>query len=72
MFLPPQFGSDVLAIDTNFVQHRGVHIYISHLRRGPRVSFTRAGLLQMLGPDSVCEDVASAMTKVEKDMRERC
>ncbi|KAH9949279.1 sulfate anion transporter, partial [Amylocystis lapponica] len=52
-------------------QSRGVGLYITHLRGGPRDAFERAGVVGLLGEDAFCKDVASAMARVEQSMRER-
>ena len=52
-------------------QSRGVGLYITHLKRGPRESFETAGIAGLLGEDAFLKDVASAMARVEQSMRER-
>ncbi|KAH9915418.1 sulfate anion transporter [Fomitopsis serialis] len=52
-------------------QSRGVGLFITHLKKGPRGSFERAGIIKLLGEDAICKDVASAMVRVEKLVRER-
>ncbi|CDO72606.1 hypothetical protein BN946_scf184985.g25 [Trametes cinnabarina] len=51
--------------------NRGVGLYITHLKRGPRRSFEKAGIVGLLGEEAFCKDVASAMARVEQAMRER-
>ena len=53
------------------VQNRGVGLYIAHLRPGPRALFEKAGIVDMLGEEAFCKDVASAMARIEQVMRER-
>ncbi|KAI0753444.1 sulfate anion transporter [Daedaleopsis nitida] len=50
---------------------RGVGLYITHLKRGPRESFETAGIVGLLGEDAFLKDVASAMARIEQSMRER-
>ncbi|KAI0764375.1 sulfate anion transporter [Trametes elegans] len=73
--------ADVDTIDASAVQifyelvetykSRGVGLYITHLKPGPRRSFEKAGITALLGEDAFCADVASAMARVEQAMRER-
>ncbi|KAI8978222.1 sulfate anion transporter [Trametes punicea] len=73
--------ADVDTIDASAVQifyelvetykNRGVGLYITHLKPGPRRSFEKAGIVGLLGEDAFCKDVASAMARVEQAMRER-
>jgi MFS superfamily sulfate permease-like transporter len=44
---------------------RGVSIYMTHLRSGPRETFEKAGIIDLIGEDAIQNDVASAMMKVE-------
>ena len=53
------------------MQNRGVGLYIAHLRPGPRALFEKAGIVDMLGEEAFCKDVASAMARIEQVMRER-
>lgn len=46
-------------------QDRGVVIYVTHLNRGPRAAFERAGIVSLLGEERFCKDVATAMARVE-------
>ncbi|TBU22922.1 sulfate anion transporter [Dichomitus squalens] len=72
--------ADVDTIDASAVQifyetvetykSRGVGLYITHLRSGPRALFEKAGIVNMLSEDAFCKDVASAMTRIEQKMRE--
>jgi len=41
--------------------NRGVNIYVTHLRKGPRVMFEKAGIVDLLGPDAFYENVADAI-----------
>ncbi|GBE80856.1 Putative sulfate transporter [Sparassis crispa] len=50
---------------------RGVGLYITHLKPGPRESFERGGIITLLGDKAFCKDVASAMARIEQSMRER-
>ncbi|KAI0710290.1 sulfate anion transporter [Cerioporus squamosus] len=52
-------------------KNRGVGLYITHLKRGPRESFENAGIVDLLGEDAFLKDVASAMACIEQKMRER-
>ncbi|KAH9888425.1 sulfate anion transporter [Cubamyces lactineus] len=73
--------ADVDTIDASAVQifhelvetykNRGVGLYITHLKPGPLLSFEKAGIVNLLGEDAFCKDVASAMARVEAAMRER-
>ncbi|EKM53615.1 uncharacterized protein PHACADRAFT_176024 [Phanerochaete carnosa HHB-10118-sp] len=44
---------------------RGVAIYITHLKRGPRKKFEQAGFVELLGEEAFCKDVSSAMARIE-------
>lgn len=46
-------------------------LFITHLKKVPRESFERAGIIKLLGEDAICKDIASAMVRVEKLARER-
>ena len=46
-------------------QSRGVAIYITHLRSGPRDTFERAGIIDLVGEDAIYNDVGSAMMRIE-------
>lgn len=74
--------ADVDSIDASAVQifrelvetykGRGVGLYITHLKGGPRESFELAGLADLLGERAFCRDVSSAMTLIEQsNVRER-
>ncbi|KAI0740680.1 sulfate anion transporter [Earliella scabrosa] len=73
--------ADVDTIDASAVQifyelvetykNRGVGLYITHLKRSPRESFEKAGIIGLLGEDAFLKDVASAMARVEQAMREQ-
>ncbi|KZT03929.1 sulfate anion transporter [Laetiporus sulphureus 93-53] len=52
-------------------QSRGVGLYITHLKKGPHITFERAGIVKLLGEDSFCKDVAAAMIRIEQSSRER-
>ena len=52
-------------------QSRGVGLYITHLKPGPRAMFETAGVVELLGEEAFCKDVGSAMARVEQVMRER-
>lgn len=54
-----------------FRQTRGVGLYIAHLKPVPRDMFERAGVVELLGEQALCKDVAGAMALVEQAMRER-
>ena len=59
---------------TDFVfvlQSRGVGLYITHLKPGPRAMFETAGVVELLGEEAFCKDVGSAMARVERAVRER-
>lgn len=49
-------------VETYQSQHVG--LWITHLRRGPRESFERAGIIDLLGEDAFCRDVSTAMAKI--------
>ncbi|PIL32730.1 transporter [Ganoderma sinense ZZ0214-1] len=73
--------ADVDSIDASAVQifyetvetykSRGVGLYITHLKPGPRAMFETAGVVELLGEEAFCKDVGSAMARVELMMRER-
>lgn len=44
---------------------------MTHLKKGPRETFERAGLVNLLDDGAFCKDVASAMVRIEQSMRER-
>ncbi|KAF9523825.1 sulfate anion transporter [Crepidotus variabilis] len=44
---------------------RGVGLYITHLREGPRKTFAKAGITDLLGYDAFRENVADAITVIE-------
>ncbi|KAK7472325.1 hypothetical protein VKT23_000444 [Stygiomarasmius scandens] len=48
---------------------RGVGLYITHLRPGVRKTFEKAGVLKLLGPEAIQDNVADAMARV--NMRSR-
>lgn len=50
-------------------KNRRVELFIAHLRPGPRRTFEKAGIIDLLGPDAFREDVADAMTIVENSTR---
>ncbi|TFK83243.1 sulfate anion transporter [Polyporus arcularius HHB13444] len=52
-------------------KNRGVGLYITHLKPGPRESFEKAGIVTLLGEDAFLKDVASAMACIEQKVRER-
>ncbi|KAK7691301.1 hypothetical protein QCA50_004695 [Cerrena zonata] len=68
--------SDVDSVDASAVQifrelvetykGRDVGLYIAHLKGGPRHSFERAGIVDILGEDAFCRDVSTAMTLIEQ------
>ena len=60
-----------ILIDVTIAQSRGVGLFITHLKKAPRESFERAGIIKLLGEDAICKDIASAMVRVEKLARER-
>lgn len=45
-------------------QSRDVGLYITHLRSGPRKQFVKAGIMDLLGPESFQENVGSAMARI--------
>jgi len=51
------------------LQSRGVGLYITHLRPGVRKTFEKAGVLKLLGPEAIQDNVADAMARV--NMRSR-
>ena len=54
-----------------FEQSRGVGLFITHLKKAPRETFVRAGIIKLLGEGAICKDIASAMISVEQHTRER-
>jgi len=44
---------------------RGVGLFITHLSPGPRETFSKAGIVELLGADAFRQTVAEAMTVVE-------
>ncbi|OCH93490.1 sulfate anion transporter [Obba rivulosa] len=73
--------ADVDTIDASAVQifyelmeiykSSGVGLYIAHLKAAPRDMFERAGVVELLGEQAFCKDVASATVLAEQAMRER-
>ncbi|KAF8910825.1 sulfate anion transporter [Mucidula mucida] len=48
---------------------RGVGLFLTHLRRGPHSMFDAAGILDIIGPDAIQENVAAAMSRIETTQR---
>ena len=46
-------------------QLRGVAVFITHLQSNLVPTFTRAGIVPLLGNESFYDDVASAMARIE-------
>ena len=46
-------------------QSRGVAVFITHLQSNLVPTFTRAGIVPLLGNESFYDDVASAMARIE-------
>ncbi|KAI0067589.1 hypothetical protein BV25DRAFT_1818966 [Artomyces pyxidatus] len=46
---------------------RGVGIFMTHVRAGPREMFDRAGVVKLLGENAFYEDVATAIGRVASD-----
>ncbi|THH10374.1 hypothetical protein EW146_g8389 [Bondarzewia mesenterica] len=46
---------------------RGVNIFITHLRSGPREMFERGGIVKLLGENAFYEDVATAINRIASD-----
>jgi len=46
-------------------QSRGVRLYVTHLGRGLRQSFAKAGIIKFLGEEAFCDNVAEAMARLE-------
>ncbi|KAF8514018.1 sulfate permease [Hysterangium stoloniferum] len=46
-------------------KNRAVHVFICHLRPGPRAVFEKAGVIDFLGRDTIFENVASATQHIE-------
>ncbi|KAF8589481.1 hypothetical protein K439DRAFT_1628706 [Ramaria rubella] len=44
---------------------RGVGLFITHLRAGPRAAFEKAGVIDLVGKDAIFDNVASAMQHIE-------
>ncbi|THU89763.1 sulfate anion transporter [Dendrothele bispora CBS 962.96] len=49
--------------------NRGVGLYITHLRPGVRKTFEKAGILKLLGPEAIQDNVADAMLRVNMRFR---
>lgn len=47
-------------------QDRGVGIFVTHLRAGPRRMFDRAGIVKLLGDDAFYDNVADAIAHLER------
>jgi len=47
-------------------QSRGVGVFITHLRSGPRKMFDKAGVVKLLGDDAFYDNLADAMARVER------
>jgi high affinity sulfate transporter 1 len=47
-------------------QRRGVGVFITHLRSGPRKMFDKAGVVELLGHDAFYDNLADAMVRVER------
>ncbi|KAL0955588.1 hypothetical protein HGRIS_001824 [Hohenbuehelia grisea] len=45
---------------------RGVKLFVTHLHSGPRRTFEKAGVVELLGPDHLQATVADAMAMVEQ------
>jgi len=45
---------------------RGVGLFITHLSPGPRETFAKAGIVELLGADAFRENVADAIVLVER------
>lgn len=48
------------------IQSRGVGVFITHLRSGPRKMFDKAGVVKLLGDDAFYDNLADAMARVER------
>ncbi|ETW75348.1 sulfate transporter [Heterobasidion irregulare TC 32-1] len=46
---------------------RGVSVFITHLRAGPREMFERGGIVKLLGEDAFYEDVGTAINHLARD-----
>lgn len=46
-------------------QDRGIGVFVTHLRSGPRVLWEKAGIVKLLGPDVFYDNLSDAMAKVE-------
>jgi len=44
---------------------RGVGVFVTHLRSGPRTMFGKAGIVKLLGADVFYDSLADAMARVE-------
>ncbi|KAF9011581.1 sulfate anion transporter [Hymenopellis radicata] len=49
--------------------NRGVGLFLTYLRRGPHTMFDAAGILDIIGPDAIQENVAAAMSRLEMTHR---
>jgi len=45
-------------------QNRGVELFVTHLRSGPRKMFERAGIEELLGPDAFFDTLGDAMARI--------
>jgi hypothetical protein len=47
-----------------FHQNRGVTIFVTHLRAGPRQMFQKAGIVDMIGEEAFYDNVADAIARL--------
>jgi len=52
------------ASSLSFSQNRGVELFVTHLRSGPREMFERAGIEELLGSDAFFDTLGDAMTRI--------
>jgi hypothetical protein len=48
----------------SFCQNRGVELFVTHLRPGPRKMFERAGIEELLGSESFFATLGDAMASI--------
>jgi len=51
------------ASSLSFSQNRGVELFVTHLRSGPRKMFERAGIEELLGSDAFFDTLGDVMTR---------
>jgi len=64
VFLPPFYRSTWNCCSN--IQNRGVGVFITHLRSGPRTMFHKAGIVDLLGADVFHDSLSDAIARVER------